>query len=105
MTSTAATVRRTTSQASVYILRQQAIVKHAPYPQYAGKFDAWVAVTITKRVAVKGGPAFEKGDIALAIPAPDEADMRIADGGKPGRSTYSPRTQRVTWVPETSIRE
>jgi hypothetical protein len=46
-------------------LLAEAIERHAPYPQYAGYFDDWQLIEVTKRVRTKLGVAFETGDVVL----------------------------------------
>jgi len=49
-------------------IRAEANARHAQYPQYAGAWDDWHLVTVTKRISSRGGVAFEKGEIALCKP-------------------------------------
>ena len=79
----------------------EADAAHVGFAQYAGYFDAWTPVEVTKRVQVKGRvAAFLPGDVVLAQPAGERHAEQLA-----GFTTcWSRRTGWNTSVPTGSIR-
>lgn len=55
-------------------LQAEAQAAMAPYPQYAGKFDACVLGVIRRDWASKGGVRLHKGDVVLVRPIPESHD-------------------------------
>lgn len=47
-------------------IREYAEQTHSEFPQYAGHWNDYVLVRITRRVETKAGEAFEAGDVAVA---------------------------------------
>jgi hypothetical protein len=79
-------------------LKSQAAKQLEEYPQYLGHFDKYILVLVTKRIKTKLGVAFEKGDIAIAVPTTHDA------AGRRFRFVYSNRNAVDTSVPEADIK-
>jgi hypothetical protein len=47
-------------------IRARAEADHASYPQYAGHWNGWVLVEVTKVIKTKMGQAFRKGEMSIA---------------------------------------
>jgi hypothetical protein len=57
---------------SLALLRQQAVERHARYPQYAGYFDGWRLAVVTRNLRSKGGVSALRGERVLASPEAHE---------------------------------
>ena len=91
-------------------IRAEAEAKHAQYPQYAGHWDGWGLVQVTRRVKTKMGEAFKKGEIALGKrdePVVDSAlhPDTLAELNKPSYTVYSRSTGYDTLVRANNVVE
>lgn len=83
-------------------LKSQAEKQNEQWPQYKGHFDNYVLVTVTKRIKTKMGVAFEKGDMAIAVPA-IKPHITTDPTWRRFRTVYSFRNQIDTSIPEDAI--
>lgn len=63
--------------------------RHAEYPQYDGFFAEARLVRVGRKIRTKGGLAFEKGELAIAIVSP-EVRMNGTVALEEGWTVYSP---------------
>lgn len=93
--------------------RQQAEARHSQYPQYAGHWNGWTLMQITRRIAKRGTVFFDKGDLVLV--SPERRTEKVAPRGGyvdydlwPERefvTAWSPRTGNNTLIYATEVRE
>jgi hypothetical protein len=79
-------------------VREQAVAKHAQYPQYKGHWDGdeWFVVRLKRKVRTKMGVAFEKDELTIAR----DPDDRDREAGLPiSVCAYSVSNGIDTWVP------
>ena len=76
-------IRSLITPATLAGLIAKANADHTEYPQYAGHFDGYVVVRVTKDVTTKAGLAFHAGQLAIANPT------KSTSGGLSYMTVYS----------------
>jgi hypothetical protein len=64
---TAFDLNKVTKHDVEHLAKTDAEAFHAPYPQYKDYFTNWRLVRVYRQVDVKGGTAFEDGDLTIGF--------------------------------------
>jgi hypothetical protein len=72
-------------------IRAQAVAAHAQYPQFAGAWDGWTLMRITRPVRTKLGVAFVADELVLV--SPGTRSERVCPRGRAG---YGPLVEYST---------